>query len=168
MFMSKSLYLIRHAHAEDQIEHSDKDRHLTPKGKGQCESLSQLMAERSLECDLAIVSTARRTLETFENMDLDIPKVEEERLYTGGPEDYLEILRGVERGYSDVMLIGHNPTCAMLSVQLAQAGAPNDLLSLRGGFRKGQLAVFHFDVEDWSDIQPRSAFLSEIILPEAC
>ena len=164
--MNKSLYLIRHAHSEDTGANSDKERRLTPKGKAQCESLSQLMSEYCLECDLAIVSTATRTVETFENMDLDIPMITDDRLYTGTPDDYLDILRGVERGYSDVMLIGHNPTCAMLSIELASHGTPKDLLSLRGGFQKAQLAVFHFQVHDWKKIGPKSAFLSEIILPE--
>ena len=164
--MTKTLYLIRHAQAEDGFSKSDIDRNLTDKGKRQSEVLSALMQERGLVCDLAILSPSARTRETFQYMNLDIPHIEEETLYSGSPDDYLTALKNVEKGYDDVMIVGHNPTCSILSVQLTQEGAPADLMSIRSGFKKSQLVVIHFDIKTWDDIAPRSGFLSGIIMPD--
>lgn len=165
--MSKVLYLMRHAHAEDGSGGSDKDRHLTAKGREQSANMSLQMKKYLHICDFAWLSPSNRTLETFENMDLDnIQSEEAESLYTGAPDDYIEVLKSTDDGYSHVMMIGHNPSCAMLAVQLAVEGSAADLITLRSGFRKGQMAIFHFDVESWADIKLRSAFISEIITPQ--
>lgn len=164
--MSKTLYLIRHADAEDGQGMSDKQRHLSSKGREQSAALAKLMRDQDLSCDYALLSSSNRTVETFDHMGVDIDSEKLDGLYNGTPEDYLDAMHMVDDRYDDVMMIGHNPTCAMLAIQLAVEGTPADLIAIRAGFKKSQCAVLHFSVENWADVKPRQGYLSELLLPK--
>lgn len=164
--MSMTLYLIRHADAQNEFESSDKNRSLTAKGRAQSEDLGMKMMTKGYLCDLALVSDALRCRQTYENMNLESKMLVNEMLYQGSAETYKKILAQQDSDLSEIMIVGHNPSCAMLAIELCGQGAPGDLLALRGGFGKGQLVVIHFNIKSWADIDKGKGYVSDIIHPD--
>ena len=61
----KRIFLLRHAKAVAKDEASDIDRVLAPHGRDQMGRIAQHLAETRAQADLAIVSPAARTRETW-------------------------------------------------------------------------------------------------------
>ena len=61
----RRLMLLRHAKSDWPTGVGDQDRPLGPRGRHDAPRMGEEMARRGLRPDLAIISTARRTLETF-------------------------------------------------------------------------------------------------------
>ena len=163
---SKIIYLVRHANTQSGVGESDRQRHLTPKGRDQALFLASELKTREYQCDLAVVSPALRTVQTYENMlDPLVPMRTEERLYSGNVEDYIEIIQTLDDDMDEVMIIGHNPSCTMLGIELVKDAPPEYLTALRTGFRQGQMIVLYFRDMCWADIGARSALLADIIVP---
>ena len=61
------------------------------------------------ELDLAIVSSSRRTSQTFAGLGLDIEMVSDDRAYNAGSRQLEQLVRELGAGHEDVMIVGHNP-----------------------------------------------------------
>ena len=59
--------------------------------------------------DLAIVSSARRTCQTFDGLELGIDSVIEDRAYNAGMDLLAQLVREHGKGHESVLLVGHNP-----------------------------------------------------------
>ncbi|WP_419318739.1 SixA phosphatase family protein [Caulobacter sp. ErkDOM-E] len=144
------LILMRHGQAERQAATGgDFERGLTPKGREDATLMGQLLARSGATPDLVLVSSARRTRETFAAVSAAFPKARVEfrrDLYHAEPEEVVTALEDEGEAASLVMVIGHNPGLHELALRLIlQGGAePVALNKVRGRFPTATTAVFAF------------------------
>jgi phosphohistidine phosphatase len=121
------LILLRHAKAESVSSSGrDFDRGLTERGHRDAAIMGRVLAQFGYVPDLALISTARRAMETWDGVAPAFPaaKVEEDRgLYLASREQLAEAAQAAQAAQSagSVMIIGHNPGLHELALMLAGA-----------------------------------------------
>ena len=143
------LILLRHGKAEpESVSGQDFDRILTERGRRDVALVCLALADAGLQPELALVSPAARTLETWAVAATIFPGAELRvvpALYEVGPNDILAIAREEGAAVSTVMVVGHNPGLGVLSAMLAReapgGAGPNPAL----GFPTAAASVSRFD-----------------------
>ena len=145
----KRLILMRHAKTERRAASGDDmDRALTPAGRTAAASIAHALAAAGLIPDVALVSPALRTQQTFEALAAVIPDV---RLQTG-PDLYdapADVLRAAAEGADadTVLVVAHNPGVGLLATTLIQAciaAGVEERGALEQGFPTATAAAFEF------------------------
>jgi phosphohistidine phosphatase len=137
------LILLRHAKAE-QHRTDDHSRVLAERGRVDASATRPVLAE--LAPELAVVSTAARTRETWALADPGgVPVVLDDRVYEASVADLREVLGELTVGCA--VLVGHNPAVE----QLAYALDPTD--QTVKGMRTCGLAGF--EVSGWDLAEAR-------------
>jgi phosphohistidine phosphatase len=132
------LVLLRHAEAE-QHSSDDRSRVLVERGRADAAATRALMI--SLAPDVALVSTAARTRETWQLAGPGgVEVVLDERLYEASAADLREVLG--EQSAACVVLVGHNPSLERLAWELEDNDDTNR------GLRPCGVGVF--EVRDWT------------------
>jgi phosphohistidine phosphatase len=156
------LILLRHGKAEaDAASGQDFDRVLTGRGRRDVLVVCQAMAEAGLYPDLALVSPAARTVQTWDAAATVFPDTTVRAipvLYDLGAKGILDLAQEEGGAARTVMIVGHNPGLGALAAQLAaRAGAAADVLARVGmTFPTGAAAVIHFEPQAFSLYAPRA------------
>lgn len=145
------LFLLRHAKAAWAAPGStDFERPLTTDGMRAARAAGASMRSAGLLPDVALVSPALRTRQTFEGLAESLKGIEsvsfEHTLYEGGGDKYLEALRRVPADTESVLIVGHNPMTEDFGEALAGSGDEAALEAMRAGFPVCGLAVLQFAV----------------------
>lgn len=149
------LILMRHGKAERHAANGgDFERPLAESGRADAVMMGKLLAGLAYAPDLLLVSSARRTRETADQVAPNFAKARIEHLrdlYHADPE---EVVRAIEEhgdGAGTVMVVGHNPGLHELALRLAvQGGAtPIQTNRIRGRFPTSTTVVFA-----WTDKGP--------------
>jgi phosphohistidine phosphatase len=145
------LILFRHAKAESQAASGDDfDRPLAPRGRREAQAMGEQLAALGFRPDLALVSPALRTRETWEIAAGAAPAAEtrfERALYNAEPRDIRRLAEAAGEGRGTVVVVGHNPGLQELAVSLLQEGAAPAAFLARAQrhFPPAALAVFDLD-----------------------
>ncbi|WP_291843906.1 histidine phosphatase family protein [Maricaulis sp.] len=142
--MTATLILMRHAKAVDRLEAEDDfQRGLTPRGRRDAGDVGEALAELGLAADIALVSPAWRTRQTFDQLvpQLGAPKMEDPMALYHASTDMLErATRDVLVPGRTILLVGHNPGIGGFAHKLGQiCGASR---SLPPGYPTATAAVF--------------------------
>ncbi|RRB00797.1 SixA phosphatase family protein [Larkinella rosea] len=162
--MKKTLYLVRHAKAEDRASFQrDHDRDLVPEGIMAAARVGHHLAELGVKPDCLISSTANRAKDTgkvmAEQLRVDPETlVLEPKLFDGGPKAYIAAINNVDRNCKSVMLFGHNPDISYFAEYLTHADV--------GSMSKGAVAVIEFDDLNWAEVSGRTGHLVDLISPK--
>ncbi len=161
------LMLLRHAKAEPGGGGDDHERALTKKGEADARRLGRHLRHVGPRPDLALVSSARRTRQTFDllNAELAGPEIEarvDAVLFNATATQMHATTLGVDA--DRLLVVGHNPAVAELAASLALEGDQFDLDRLRNRFPPGSLAVLSF--ADRNGLQAGGGRLRALILPE--
>lgn len=144
----KRLYLVRHAKSSwRDRELSDEARPLNKRGKRDAIRMGEYLARvRKVAPDLVMASPARRARDTVilltGALGYSQDRIVWQRgIYTGDASDLLTLVRQVDDGCREAMLVGHNPYLTDLA----------NLLSGETVKRVPTCGVFclDFDVETW-------------------
>ncbi len=159
---SRVIALLRHAKAE-QHGPSDFDRALADRGHRDAAAVGAWLAGEGFEPDHAIVSAALRTRETWESVaaaaDWDLDPELDRGLYAAGPDTTLDLVRLVDDDVRRLLLIGHNPTVAVLAQLLDDGdGDPELAEEMLAGYPTGAVAVFEHH-GPWADLTEGTARL---------
>ena len=137
----RELILLRHAHAEAAgAAQPDLDRPLSRQGLAESEAAGRWLKEHGYLPDRVLVSPARRTRETLEEVLRTLGYVEQrqdERIYDATPGTLMQVadeLRDIAR----VMLVGHNPGLEQMAAMLS-SGQSGEFR----GMPAGAIAVLH-------------------------
>ncbi len=122
------LILMRHAEAERQAPGlGDFDRGLTAAGRAEARLIGKALGAAGLSPDLALVSPARRALETWRAAAEAFPKAAERldpSLYAASAVRLAAAAREAAADADVLILVGHNPGIHQYAIHLAiQAGA---------------------------------------------
>lgn len=161
------LVLARHAKAEvPSVDRFDFERGLAPRGEKDARALGVALSQAGLEPDVALVSDAIRTAQTWDIASgaWDVPEVDMRRdLYGASVGAVLGVLQGVPAGATTVMIVGHEPAMSGTAVYLAGPGSHRTSLGdVSGGLRTGTAAILEFDGE-WADAAQGSARLRAVV-----
>lgn len=156
------LVIIRHAKAEGYAA-SDVERTLAPRGREDAKAAGTWLAGFGITPDLALVSAAVRTRETWqlvaEAAGWSITPTFDEALYGADEDTVLDLIAATEESVGTLLVIGHNPTVGMLAQLLDDGDGPAKAVdSLVMGYPTAAVTVFDVAVP-WARIGPGSATL---------
>ena len=134
--------------------------------------VDRYLAGEKLIPDRVIVSTAKRTRETFERLSAPFKPphtqlVSEPRIYEAAVSALVEVVRETPEQCRTLMMIGHNPGIAELSYFLVRPAVSSrrDLDRLTTKFPTAAIAVLDFEADDWN-VMPRTAHLERFVTPK--
>lgn len=146
------LILMRHAQAEASAPAGgDEARPLSAVGRNEALLMGRALAERGLKPDLALVSSAVRTRQTWDQMHDafgDVEVRDEPRLYNAPSETLRRFVEDSEDEAGCLLVLAHNPGVHVLAAEYLSesAASPAILDRLAGGFPTGAAALFTVDV----------------------
>ncbi|KQY80478.1 histidine phosphatase family protein [Brevundimonas sp. Root1423] len=146
------LILMRHAEAEKRAASGhDRDRSLSDKGRADAAAMGRALAARGMKPDLAFVSPATRTHQTWDLLHDafgDVQVREPEPLYNGSADTLRRHVEGAEDEAGCLMVVAHNPGVHVLAVEylVESAASPSVLDRMSGGFPPGAAAIFIVDL----------------------
>jgi phosphohistidine phosphatase len=145
----KVLILFRHAKAEQAPGRPDHERELTPRGKRDAAAAGRWLHDHNLGPELVLCSSATRTRQTWDAAAKGGACGEtvafDDALYSGGAQGVLQLVRESADEAQVVLVVGHNPTMAMLASGLSDGdGSTQAHECLAAGFPTSSLAVLRY------------------------
>ncbi|WP_454758492.1 SixA phosphatase family protein [Caulobacter segnis] len=144
------LILMRHGKAERHAQSGgDFERALAPSGREDAARMGEVLAGLAYAPELLLVSSARRTRETAEQIATSFPKAKVEHLrdlYHADPEEIVQALEDHGDAVGTVMVVGHNPGMHEMALRLALTGgaSPIQTNKLRSRFPTSTVVVFNW------------------------
>lgn len=169
--MQRQLILLRHAKAATLPDGNDFDRPLTPRGTDDVSVLAQWLAQQPFALSAAYVSSAARTQQTWQQLQLGwqpkAPVAEHtlDGLYLASAGDFLDTLQRLPDAQQSVMVIGHNPGLHVLALLLCAPQQSDAYERLELGFATCSCACLSFELAHWRDVAPHSAQLEHLWQP---
>lgn len=145
------LILMRHAEAERAADSGrDRDRTLSSRGRIDAAAMGRALAARGVRPDLALVSPATRTRQTWDLVHDafgDVQIRDDETLFNGGADAIRRLVEEAEDEAGCLMVVAHNPGIHLLAVEylVESAASPAILDRMSGGFPPGAAAIFSVD-----------------------
>lgn len=157
--MERRLILMRHATAASGANlPSDHERPLTPRGTDQARAVAEILAQRRWIPEVALVSDAARTSETWWCMVSllgDPPSRLLPSLYGGGIDELVAAAQRLDPSVRTAIAIGHNPGWSEAIQWLTGSQAP---------LAPADAALLRTSGDRWSDALGRGALhLVEIL-----
>jgi phosphohistidine phosphatase len=164
------LLILRHAKAEKAEPGTrDRDRPLATRGHKDARRIGSYLAHHGLTPDLAMVSPARRTRETWETLTaawpLPPPADFDEQLYNGSARTVLDSLREAGVAHDVLLVIGHNPGLHELARLLVATGEVEPRERLNEGLPTAGLVVIDFAGKDWRTLHAEGGRLVRFVTP---
>lgn len=166
--MTRRLLLLRHAKSAYPQGVADIDRPLGPRGREAAPLLGDYIAREGLRPDLALVSPARRTQETWGALRPFLDGIREETvpsIYEAPSARILDAIRSAPDGVATLMVIGHNPGLGEAALRLVGAGPAALRRDLREKFPTAALAVIDFEAGRWTGIAEGTGTLVRFVRP---
>ena len=162
------LFLIRHAKAEPHVGRGDYDRRLTGRGRDDAKRVAKALAARRMLPDLLVHSGAARAKETaeiFAAARRRIELAEDAKLYDATETTLLAFTRALSNVRERVGLVGHNPGLGELATALTASGGEEEMQRLAAKYPTGAVAALDFELDDWRDVEHKSAKLRLFLTP---
>jgi len=147
----KRLILMRHGKTERSNPGGDFERRLTERGREDAALMGRLLADEGLGPDLALVSTARRTMETWAEAACAFPTarmISLKTLYHAPAERILGEIEGVAGEAETVLVVGHNPGLHELVILLLRQGAAGPAVIARAESRFPTATAAAFTIDE--------------------
>jgi phosphohistidine phosphatase len=156
----KYLMLMRHAKSDWSFDRADHDRPLNPRGRQAAPALGAWLRSTGHLPDQVLCSTAARTRETLDLLQLQSRACFERALYLAPPDQMLGILRAA-RG-DRVLMLGHNPGIGQLAQDLLATAPDHPRFA---AYPTGATLVVRFAVDTWADVLPGSGEHIDFVVP---
>jgi phosphohistidine phosphatase len=165
---TRRLFLIRHAKAEPHGR-TDAKRKLAPRGESDAREIGTWLAEEGVQSGLAVVSPARRAVQTWELATEGLGRsprtVLDDRVYEASVEDLLEVIHEVTPQTRTLVIVGHNPSIQVLATVLDNgAGDRKPAKEMARKFPTSGIALFEL-AGPWSNLAPGDADLTAFVVP---
>ncbi|CDX41095.1 putative phosphohistidine phosphatase SixA [Mesorhizobium sp. SOD10] len=165
----RQLLILRHAKSSwDDPKLEDFDRPLAPRGLKTAPLMGRELSRRGWLPDLALVSPALRTRDTWRLVAQELPKHAQaefaEELYEAAPAAILARVRQARA--TNLLVIGHNPGLQHFALRLAGAGSNEGAFKkIEAKFPTAALARFTLD-GDWANLDFHGARLTHCLRPK--
>lgn len=165
----RRLLLLRHAKSDWPTGLSDFERPLAARGRIAAPLIGRYLKSELLLPDFAIVSSARRTVETWglvaPELGEQTPSRLDRRIYEAPYETLLALIREMEASIRTLLLIGHNPGIEELAGSLIASGDRFAAQRMQRKYPTAGLCVLDVEADDWSGVDERSARLDRFVTP---
>jgi phosphohistidine phosphatase len=166
------LILFRHAKAEKaEPGESDHARRLNERGRDDARMIGAYLARHKLVPDLALVSPARRTRETWDRLarelDAEPDVTHDERLYNATAAAIIAAIKETKAAAHTLIVVGHNPGLHDVARLLIASGDVEAREQLAEGLPTAGLAVIDFAGNDWRKLHPRGGRLDRFVTPRS-
>ena len=165
----RTLLILRHAKAVGPSPDGDFARGLAPRGRRNAKQFGEWLAATSFAPELALVSPARRTMETADGVFAAFPSKPARRtppgLYNAEATDILAEVRAVSDDIRALIVIGHNPGVAELAIGLTGSGDAAARSAMSGGYPTCACVVLQFDTTAWQSTLPGAGALLAYVTP---
>lgn len=167
--MSKTLYLIRHATAEEGGNtpmFRDFDRELTSTGIIESARMGKFLADTQIHLDLIVTSAAIRanaTAKIFaEQLQYPVDSIQiDEDMYGGGPRSYLSLVNHLPENVNSVAIFGHNPDITFFAEYLTRD-------DIGGSMEKAGIVILKFDnAQKWSEVSSKMGKVTAYHSPQS-
>jgi phosphohistidine phosphatase len=153
----KTLYLLRHGHAESKAKQPDAERNLDAEGRGEAERTGEKLKKTEPLPQLIISSHANRAFQTAEiaarALDYNVKNILiEECIYRTDEGTILEVIQRQDDKYDVILLAGHNPHISEIATDLSNKEF-NDSMPTAG------IVGVQADVMSWADFAPHNTRL---------
>jgi len=167
--MTKTLILFRHAKSSwpDNVE--DHERSLADRGRKAAPVMAKWLAGKGLKPTVALVSTAKRTQETWALIAPELGKVTKRdigEIYEAPAERILDAIHAVEHSVESLVIVGHNPGMEDLAKLLMKDDGGRAGAELRKKFPTAAIAVLSLPIDDWTEAKSHIADLAEFVTPK--
>jgi phosphohistidine phosphatase len=166
----KRLLLLRHAKSAWPEGVEDHERPLGNRGRRDAPRMGAYMGSAGLQPDFALVSSARRTQETWGLVELALagpcPFRTVPSIYEAEPAAILAAIQVAPEESETLLVIGHNPGFENLAALLAPQGEAEALARLKTKYPTAGLAVIVLDVERWENAAPGAGRLDAFVTPK--
>lgn len=167
----RTLILLRHAKSSwDDPALDDFDRPLNDRGRQAAPVMASWLRSEDLVPDFALVSAARRTVETWEAvapiLEAPVPHRIEPALYLAAPARILDLIGAIDDGVGTLLVLGHNPGTEELAALLATDDGKKANRRMRKKFPTAAAAIIDFDSRAWSDLAPGTGMLRAFRRPK--
>ncbi len=164
----RRVYLLRHAKSSWKDRSlADRDRPLAGRGKRAAKAVAGHIEAEGIRPDLVLCSSARRSRETLERVEVGFGERVEARfepgLYGASESELLARLRALPPEVDSVMIVGHNPGLEDLALALASKGAERARTAEK--YPTAALATIDLPADDWGAIEPGSGELVGYVRP---
>ncbi|MEP3847656.1 MAG: histidine phosphatase family protein [Paracoccaceae bacterium] len=155
------LLLMRHAKSDwNTPETGDHDRGLNPRGRASATALGGWLRDHNYTPATVISSTATRTAQTLERLQLSAPIQFTQRLYHASPSDMFDVLNSAKG--SCVLILGHNPGIASCARDLL-AQAPDH--PRFNDYPTCATLIADFPIMGWSELQWQTGTAIDFVVP---
>jgi phosphohistidine phosphatase len=167
----RQLLLLRHAKSSwDDASLADFDRPLAQRGREAAPLMGRELARRGWLPDLALVSPALRTRQTWDLVAAELaqapPASFPDPLYEASTQTLLTEARRTADNVRVLLLVGHNPGLEDFARELAGDNSDAKALArLRQKFPTAALARFKVE-GSWADLDAGAARLSHFLRPK--
>ena len=168
--MTKTLILFRHAKSSWDEDVEDHERPLAERGRKAAPVMAKWLASSGLKPSLALVSTAKRTQETWALLEPELGKITRRdvgEIYEAPASRIVEAIHGVEPSVEQLLVLGHNPGLEDLAQLLMKDRGGKAGERLRRKFPTAAIAVLDLPVDDWTEAAPDIATLVDFVTPKS-
>lgn len=166
----RHLILMRHAKTEKDSESGeDRDRRLDKRGRDDAAMIGTWLSENGALPDLALVSTAVRTRQTWDIMATHLPRCETnflDELYLASALEIFRIVRKTPAKVPTLLIIGHNPGLHEIAWTLIGKASARDRHALAENLPTAAAVTIKFSVADWKGLSPQGGVLSKFVTPK--
>jgi phosphohistidine phosphatase len=168
----RRLMLFRHAKSElARSGEADLDRALAARGREVTPLMGAYIAQHAPAPDHVLVSTARRTRETWDLLagafDKSPPATFDKRIYEAPAKVLLAVLRDTPAETHTLLVVGHNPGMQELASLLMASGDITARQKLLEKFPTAALALLDLPIDRWDEIAPHTGRLDRFVTPRA-
>lgn len=160
----KELILIRHAKSSwNHPGLGDHDRPLNKRGKKAAPLVGEALAERGLQPDLMLSSTAMRAYTTARAVaeKLGYPGeqvLRDEAIYLAGVPMLMHVIQGIDESHESAILFGHNPGFHDLANALLRTDVIERLVTCA-------VVRMRLNVDHWGEVSAGDGELIEHLWP---
>ncbi len=156
----KTIYLVRHAHAEAKNARTDFFRILDEEGRKEAVKTGQMLLEKNIMPEQIFASSSKRTMETATIIanEIKYPSKNikaEEALYLANEHQYLELIQKINNNINKIMISGHNPAISGFAYALSGTFSNNMPTS--------SCVVLTINTTTWESINWRTAKVIDYI-----
>ncbi len=165
------LVLLRHAKSAWPSGVPDHERPLAGKGRRNAHAVGDWFATEGPRPDLALVSDATRTQQTWEIVRgaFATPPATrlEPRIYMADVGNLLDVIHEVDEGVGTLCLVGHEPSMSETTLLLASPDSAHAVVAaVETKFPTNGVAVLALS-STWGELAPGKALLESFSVPRA-
>lgn len=165
----RRLLVVRHAKSAWPPGVPDIRRPLGPRGQGDAPRIGARIRELVGSVDVAVVSPAQRTQETWALLAGQLGEVpdvrSDERIYRDWGAGLLEVVADLPEGAGTALVLGHEPGVSELVLGLVGQGDLRLRERIAAKFPTGAVALISLDGA-WGGVRPGCAQLDAFVTPK--